>query len=170
MVAACTHPNPSFLGLFFPCLALAGPQKGSLYVKIFSSNVLQTEAWQPVSSDPISVNACDSLVVWCRAVGNLRRWRPLGAAQLNTKVMWDKGSGLLHSSVSGETESGSALARVLRRKVLPGECRKCFILIDRKLLVSVSESDPAFFLVIGDVSTHLEYRMQQTNLLCFTSL
>lgn len=102
--------------------------------------------------------------------GNLRRWRLLGAAQLNTKVMWDKGSGLLHSSVSGETESGSALARVPRRNVLSGECRKCFILIDRKLLVSVSESDPTFFLVIGDVSTHLEYRMQQTNLLCFTSL
>lgn len=72
-VAACTHPNPSFSGSFFPRLALAGPQKGSLYVKIFSSNVLQTEAWQPVSScgvsDPVSVGACDSLVVWCRGVG-----------------------------------------------------------------------------------------------------
>lgn len=101
--------------------------------------------------------------------GNLRQWRPLGAAQLNTEVMWDKGSGLLDSSVSGETESGSAQVRVPRRKVLSGECCKCFILIDRKLLVSVSESDPAFFLVIGDVNTHLEYRMQQINL-CFTSL
>lgn len=100
--------------------------------------------------------------------GNLRLWRPLGAAQLNTEVMWDKGSGLLDSSVSGETESGSAQVRVPRRKVLSGECCKCFILIDRKLLVSVSESDPAFFLVIGDVNTHLEYRMQQINL-CFTS-
>lgn len=61
---------------FFPRLALAGPQKGSFYVKIFSSNVLQTEAWQPVSScgasDPVSVDACDSLVVWCRGVGELQ--------------------------------------------------------------------------------------------------
>lgn len=84
--------------------------------------------------------------------------------------MWDKGTGLLHSSVSGETESGSVQIRNQRKKVLSGECWKCFILIDRKLLVSVSESDPAFFLVIGDVNTHLEYRMQQINLFCLISL
>lgn len=72
VVAACKHPNPSFAGSSFPHLALAGPQKGSSYVKIFSSNVLQAEAWQPLSggaSDPVSVDARDSLVVWCRAMG-----------------------------------------------------------------------------------------------------
>lgn len=67
VVAACKRPNPSFSSSFFPHLALTGPQKGSFYVKIFSSNVLQTEAWQPVSScgvsDPVSVDACDFLVV-----------------------------------------------------------------------------------------------------------
>lgn len=53
-VVRCKPPNSSFPGPFFSHLVLARPQKGAFYVEIFSSIVLQTEAWQLVSSSRAS--------------------------------------------------------------------------------------------------------------------